>query len=128
MDRSGDTTAGEDAEAGAISCPDDGDPAQQGSDPREKCVIYARVADLSDTDGLLDRGGSLSMIGAEDDIVEALDEENLSLVWIVQGEKRVRTKDFGGNEMGKTQTRGIYSLNDEGKIVGEQESDYYEFD
>ena len=87
-----------------------------------------RIADLSDTDGLLDRVDSLSMVAAEDGIVDALDAESLSLVWIVQGEKRVRTGDFTGNEMGQTQIRAVYSVNEEGEIVGEEESAYYDFD
>jgi len=87
-----------------------------------------RVADLSDVDGLLDRGDSLSMIAAEQGIVDALEEESLSLVWIIQGEKRVRTGDFTGNEMGQTQARAVYMLNEDGELVGEEESDFYGFD
>jgi hypothetical protein len=87
-----------------------------------------RVADLSDVDGLLDRGDSLSMVAAEEGIVDALEEESLSLIWIVQGEKRVRTGDFTGNEMGQTQTRAVYSLNEDGALVGEKKSGFYGFD
>lgn len=87
-----------------------------------------RVADLSDTEGLLDRGDSLSMVSTEEGIVDALEEENLSLVWIIQGEKRVRTGNFAGNEIGQTQTRAVYSLNEDGGLVGEEESGFYDFD
>lgn len=87
-----------------------------------------RVADLSDVNGLLDRGDSLSMVAAEEGIVDALEEESLSLIWIVQGEKRVRTGDFTGNEMGQTQTRAVYSLNEDGELVGEKKSGFYGFD
>jgi len=68
------------------------------------------------------------MIATEDGIVDALKQEDLSLVWIVQEEKRVRTGELTGNEMGQAQTRAVYSLNEDGGLVGEEESGFNDID
>lgn len=83
-----------------------------------------RVADLSETEDLYDRVNPLLMLGATRNILEELQSEGLEIVWVVQGEKRIITEDMRGNQMGQTQTRAVFHLED-GGFVGETESDYY---
>jgi hypothetical protein len=90
---------------------------QKGSNP-------VRVADVSTSEGLYDRVNSLSMLAASEEIVEELEEEDISLVWIIQGEKRLLTDDAMGTEMGLSQVRAVYFLED-GEWVGEMDSGYY---
>jgi len=65
------------------------------------------------------------MIGASRNILEELDSEGTEIVWVVQGEKRMITGDMRGNEMGQTQTRAVFHLDEDGEFIGETESDYY---
>lgn len=90
---------------------------QKGSNP-------VRVADVSTSEGLYDRVNSLSMLAASEGIIEELEEEELSLVWIIQGEKRLLTDDAAGTGMGLSQIRAVYYL-DEGEWTGEMDSGYY---
>ena len=87
-----------------------------------------RVADLYESEGLLDRVNSLSMIGASRNLLEELDREGLSMVWLVQGEKRVSAGTVGGNQFGKSQIRSVYSLDDDGQFTGEMETDFQSWD
>ncbi|WP_089777503.1 NACHT domain-containing protein [Haloferax massiliensis] len=87
-----------------------------------------RVTDLSESGGLMGRVDSLSMLAAENGIRGELENEGLSLVWIVKGEKRVLTGDPAGNQLGKSQIRAAYSLNADGEFVGEATSDFHSWD
>ncbi|WP_434531185.1 hypothetical protein ACODNH_07145 [Haloarcula sp. NS06] len=68
------------------------------------------------------------MLAAENGIRGELENEGLSLVWIVKGEKRVLTGDPAGNQLGKSQIRAAYSLNADGEFVGEATSDFHSWD
>lgn len=92
---------------------------------KEQSSNPVRVADLSEVERLYDRMNSLSMIGASSNILEELDNEGLEIVWVVQGEKRMITGDMRGNQMGQTQTRAAFHLDEDGEFAGESESDYY---
>ena len=68
------------------------------------------------------------MIGASRNLLEELDREGLSMVWLVQGEKRVSAGTVGGNQFGKSQIRSVYSLDDDGQFTGEMETDFQSWD
>ncbi|ELY27710.1 hypothetical protein C499_09072 [Halogeometricum borinquense DSM 11551] len=87
-----------------------------------------RIADVSESDGLLDRVNSLTMIGGDSNLLQELTQTGLSIVWLVQGEKRISTGTISGNEFGKSQIRGVYSLNEDGEFTGEIESDFHAWD
>jgi hypothetical protein len=92
---------------------------QESADP-------VRVANLSDYTDPMDRINSLSMIAANNSIVDALESQGLSLVWIIQGEKRLIT-DLAADGGGQSQIRAAYALNDEGEFDGEVQSDFFEY-
>jgi hypothetical protein len=91
--------------------------AQKGSDS-------VRIADVSTSEGLIDRVNSLSMLAADERVIEELEEEGLSLVWIIQGEKRLLTDAATGTGMGQSQIRAVYTL-EGGEWSGEMDSGYY---
>jgi hypothetical protein len=90
---------------------------QKGSNP-------VRIADVSTSEGLLDRVNSLSMLAANERVIGELEEEGLSLVWIIQGEKRLLTDAATGTGMGQSQIRAVYTHNG-GGWNGEMDSGYY---
>jgi len=94
---------------------------QSGSDP-------VCVADISEGEGIHDRIDSVSMIGASENILDELEAEGLEIVWPVQGEKRVISTGMGGNQMGKSQIRAVYYLDDEGEFSGAVETDFHSWD
>jgi len=83
------------------------------------------VADVSTSEEVYDRGNSLSMLAAKEDIISELDEHERSLVWIIQGEKRLLNSNPSRAEFGLSQIRAVYSL-DEGELVGTSNSGYYD--
>ncbi len=83
-----------------------------------------RIADVSTSERLLDRVNSLSMLAADERVVEELEEDGHSLVWIIQGEKRLLTDDVSGTGMGLSQIRAVYTHDGEGWI-GEMDSGYH---
>ncbi|MFB6282954.1 MAG: NACHT domain-containing NTPase [Halobacteria archaeon] len=90
---------------------------QKGTNP-------VRIAEVSTSGRLYDSVNSLSMLAACEEIVDELEGENLSLVWVLQGEKRVITDDAKGAQMGLSQIRAVYHLED-GEWVGKMDSGYY---
>jgi hypothetical protein len=94
---------------------------QQSQDP-------VRVADISEAEKPFDWMNSLSMIAASSNILEELESEGLAIVWVVQGEKRTITGDTAGNKMGISQTRAVFSLDEDGEFVGESENDFHSWE
>ncbi|WP_160164226.1 HNH endonuclease [Natrialba taiwanensis] len=86
------------------------------------------VADISEARGVHDRINSMSMIGASDNILDELEAEGLDIVWPVQGEKRVISTGMGGNQMGKSQIRAVYYLDDKGEFTGTVETDFHSWE
>lgn len=87
-----------------------------------------RVADVSKSGGLYDRADSTSILSANSAFVDVLEDQGYSIVWVVQGEKRAITSGMAGNKMGQTQTRAVFTLDEEGEIVGTSESDFYDWE
>lgn len=92
----------------------------------QKSADPVRVTDLSEFTDPIDRINSLSMIAANDRIIPELETQGLSLVWIIQGEKRLIT-DLAPNKRGQSQIRAVYSLTDEGDFEGKVQSDFFEY-
>ncbi|MFP9192765.1 NACHT domain-containing protein [Natrialbaceae archaeon A-CW1-1] len=87
-----------------------------------------RIADLSAAENLFDRVNSLTMVGASSNILEKLESKGIEIVWVIQGEKRVITGNMDGNKMGKSQTRAVFSLDEDDEFIGDVESDFHSWE